>query len=224
MTRSVLLFVTLLCFSACIDSSLTPVTLELRAEAQGEARFDGRDGWQVELTTATLVFGPLYLCPAPQAGDLCDIARAEFLEAATIDALATSAQPLGQLAGVSGVVRSAMWEYGRPWSIAATEAQPLAPGESSLHVVGVARLGAEERPFDLRIDIEPARAGVVSVRAAELFNTTLTDGQTVVVETDVEAWFAGVDWSLFTEDEEQARQALSSALVLSARPTLRIEP
>ncbi|MFT5358133.1 MAG: hypothetical protein ACI9KE_005370 [Polyangiales bacterium] len=223
MTKKLLCGLALLCAS-CIDSSLSPVTLELRAEARGEARFEARDGWQVELTTATLLFGPLYLCPAPQAGDLCDIARAEFLEAATIDALATGAQPLGQLAGVSGVVRSAMWEYGRPWPIAATEAQPLVPGESSLHIVGVARRGIEEEPFDLRIEIEPSRAGVVSVRAAELFNTALVDGQSVVVETDVEAWLQGVDWSLFSEDEEQARQALISALVLSARPTLRIEP
>lgn len=218
------LFIACLCLVSCIDTSLSPVTLEFRAEARGESSFEGRDGWQVELTTARLLFGPLYLCPAPQSGDLCDIARAEFLDVATIDALASDSQSLGELAGVSGVTRSAMWEYGRPWPIAAAAVQPLS-ADSSLHVVGVARRDGEERPFDLRIDIEPARPGVVSVRAAELFNIVLTDEQSVVVETDVEAWFAGVDWSLFgEEDEEQARRALSSALVVSARPTIRIEP
>lgn len=223
MMKKLVPLIALGCLTACIDPSLTPVTVELVAEAQGQARFEARDGWEVELTTATLLFGPLYLCPADQAGDLCDIARAEFLDAATIDALATGTQPLGELAGVSGVVRSAMWEYGRSWPIAAISVQPLSPGESSLHVVGVARRGEDELPFDLRVDIEPSRAGIVTVRAAELFDTALTEGQSVVVETRVEDWFAGVDWTLFSDSEAQARQALTSALVLSARPRLRLE-
>lgn len=71
-----------------------------------------QDDLSVELMSAQLAFGPLYLCAGERAGDLCETARLEWLETTVIDGLASIPREVGRLKGLSGQVRSWMFDLG----------------------------------------------------------------------------------------------------------------
>lgn len=218
-----LCLVALSALTGCIESGAVPVSIGLFVRGADVASFEGRDGWQVELEVAELLYGPLYLCAGQQAGDLCDAARAEFLETVRIDALDPAPRSIGTLEGLSGTVRSAMWDYGRPWPLSASAPLMTAEG-ASVRVVGVARRGLDEVPFDTSLNLEPSRAGVILVRASELFEEELSGDRTLTVTTDPSRWLDEVRWEdvvdgAFQADSQPAR-ALANALTTRARPVL----
>lgn len=221
--------------AACAVDPLGTVDGELLVAGSGTTSFEGRDGWQVELSVAELTFGPLYLCAGTSSGDLCETARGEFLDVVTIDALNATPVSAGPFYGLSGDVRSAMWSYGTTWELhkARPEAIVDAP---SLRVAGVARRAGEEVHFQSELTLEPTLPGQVLVRASQLFEHPLEDGDRLLVQGDAEAWFAGVNFSAlvgqpsspeapigFTPDD-QAWRSLSNALRTRARPSLQFQP
>ena len=66
----------------------------------------------VTIDRADLAFGPLYLCAGATAGDLCDTARFEWLDSAVVDTTLSDPVKVGELSGVTGTVRSWMYDLG----------------------------------------------------------------------------------------------------------------
>ena len=73
---------------------------------------EARGGVRLNISRAELAFGALYLCAGASAGDLCESARLEWLGSALIDTLDASPQEVGALTGVTGPVRSWMYDLG----------------------------------------------------------------------------------------------------------------
>ena len=70
------------------------------------------DEGRFKVERADLAFGPLYLCSGLQAGHLCETARLEYLDSQVIDLLNEQEVSLGKLTGMSGLVRSWMYDLG----------------------------------------------------------------------------------------------------------------
>ena len=219
MRRVLPLFALLL--ASCIDTGVGLVERPLAVEVVSGTTFDGRDGFDITLDVAELAFGPFYLCPAPQAGDLCDLARAESLDTVIIDATESGTREIGVLQGTSGTVRSAMWSYGRTWPLTASTPE----GPTSLRLVGSASRDDLSVPFDWSIDLDPVLAGQVLIRAASSIDADLGAPGTLVVTVDASTWMDGIDWNAVSEgDDSQALRSLRTALTTRAVLPIRYAP
>src|SRR5690606_2863629 len=115
----------------------------------------GKAGAQIELDRAELAFGPIYLCAGAQAGELCDTAQLEWLDAVVIDALDPAPVEAGRLRGREGTVRSWMFDLGvvslltqkNPLVLAAAEQL----GGASLRIEGRAELDGVVLPFAVAV-------------------------------------------------------------------------
>lgn len=171
----------------------------------------GKDGVQIELSSAELAFGPLYLCAGAQAGELCETARLEWLDSAVVDALDPAAAEVGALEGVSGTVRSWMYDVG--YSSLLTEEAPLrldAATEldgASVRLVGVATVGELALPFRAAVVVqaeEGTEAGVPLVRSSadSGFDHEVEAGEAgLLVRFDAAPWIAEIDFNAYVGSE-----------------------
>ncbi|MGB1698880.1 MAG: hypothetical protein ACPHRO_02925, partial [Nannocystaceae bacterium] len=76
-------------FSAgCLDTGQQRAEVPLSvAGTAGAGTVLTEGGVSLSVDRADLAFGPLYLCPGNTAGDLCDVARMEWLDATVVDTL-----------------------------------------------------------------------------------------------------------------------------------------
>lgn len=122
--RPVLLGTCLIVLIGCTDTGRTFVELPLQARGVDVPTF-AKDGWGIELTRADIGFGPIYICATASANtEFCEAATLEFIGGATIDGLDGNPQPVGQLFGTTGVVRSSFFDYGITWLL--TQSEPVA--------------------------------------------------------------------------------------------------
>ncbi|MEM9072070.1 MAG: hypothetical protein AAGE52_26425 [Myxococcota bacterium] len=229
-------FCAMLLLVGCIDTGLSPVEPEL--VVQGSAvpeSFEVRDGWVVELRRADLAFGPLYLCAGAQAGDLCEVARGEFLRSITIDALDPEPRSIGTFPALDGPTRSAMWDYGYTWDLTEQMPAPTEAGEelqASVVLEGTARRDDDVVDFLAEVVIAPNREGLVIVRAPNAFEHSIDDNDRLVVSVDPEGWLSGVRFddlvdaerpdgqpATFSEDGQPWR-SVSNALTTREQPSL----
>lgn len=217
--KSALLFSCLL-LGSCLDTGTKLV--EFRVEASGSnARFQNDFGWQIELSEAELLFGPLVLCPGVTAGDLCTTARGEMLSVAQVDLLDESTREIARGAGLEGSVGSAMWDYGRPWRL--SDSEPEANG-TSLIISGIAQQGDTSVPFSVSYNADSAGAGIVLVRVSGSPEGELSESTIAHVQFDVQGWLRRVhfdDDDLF-EDDSRSIRALRNAMLVGARPRLEL--
>jgi hypothetical protein len=195
------------------------------------------NGWTIELQQAALAFGPMYLCAGYQAGALCETARAEWLESAIVDVLSPEAQLVGSLHGVSGPVRSWMYDLGITSLL--TQQQPLVSAAAqslagrSARLAGVARKEQQVLPFVLELAVQQAEAtelGVSVVRksGSDAFEHELSgNDQGLTVRFAAQPWVRDIDFDALTssptpaaplEPDSQALRALRGALVAGERP------
>lgn len=221
-----------------IDTGTERVEATLQVRGTDASTFEGRDGWQVELSTAELAFGPVYLCSGVQAGDLCESSRGELLEAVIIDALDPDVHELATFEALDGPVRSAMWDYGITWGLPQVDAQPSPAAEAlggSVYLEGVARREDVELPFVATIPLRPNLEGRTLVRAADLFEHELSEGDVLEVSVDPSQWLAQVRFedlvgahsvsspAHFAPDTQPWR-SVSNALTTRAKPRLTWNP
>jgi hypothetical protein len=215
----------------CLDTGRERVSIPLRVAGVAPTAVAGAGGWTITLASAELAFGPLYLCAGEQAGALCETARLEWTESIVVDALDPEPRVAGALQGVSGPVRSWMYDLGitslltqqRPAALAAA----LELGENSVRLSGVARRAERELPFELALPIqqdEAAELGACVVRksTSDPFVHEITgDEIALTVRFDPRPWLLEVDIDALTEDpaSAQAKRALRNALVAGARPS-----
>lgn len=226
---------------SCGCTTAGPREVALRLEVAGvalEAPFEGRDGWQIALERADVAFGPLYLCSGGQAGELCDTARAEWLESVVVDGLDPEPRVAGVLAGTSGPVRS--WMYDHAITSLLTQPQPLvlaaseALGGSSVVLAGTAERDGITADFFAEIAIqqeEETERGVPVVRksTSDSFEHELTGSErALVVRFDPKSWLRGVDFSAAVaegvtdvsfEPDSQGFRSIRNDVVAGPRPT-----
>lgn len=223
---------------ACLDTGQAELSIPLLVAGTSVAEpIAASNGWLIELQQAQLAFGPLYLCAGYQAGGLCETARAEWLDSTVVDALAADAVPAGVLHGVSGPVRSWMYDLGitslltqqRPVALGA--AQSL--GGNSVRLAGVARKEARALSFLLELPVQQEEAtelGVSLVRksSSDAFEQELRGDEALTVRFAPHGWVRDLDFDALASSaasetatlapESQAERALRSALVAGERP------
>lgn len=217
--------------SGCLDTGRERVSLPLRVAGVTPSPVAGAAGWTITLDGAELAFGPLYLCAGEQAGALCDTARLEWTGSALVDALDPEPRVAGALEGVSGPVRSWMYDLGitslltqqRPTALAAA----IELGENSVRLSGVARRDERALPFSLVLPIQQDEATelgacVVRKSASDPFEHEVAgDDTALTVRFDPAPWVREIDFDALAEDalDDQAQRAVRNAIVAGARPS-----
>lgn len=201
-----------LALAGCAATGQEDVTVPLFVGGTAiEAPIEGRDAASIVLQRAELAFGPLYLCAGTQAGDLCETARLEWLDAVVVDALDPEAHEIGELDGISGPVRS--WMYDLGFASLLTEPEPLALpatdalGRASVRIEGIATVGAIALPFSASVRVraeEETEAGVPIVRKStgDAFEHDVQPGDPgLLVRFDPAAWVADIDFATLVSNE-----------------------
>jgi|GEM_PF-626457 len=200
---------------ACAPSNQEAVTLRLLATGSDvPPLLSVSPTTELELESAQLAFGPFYLCASKTAGELCDTARAEWLNSQIIDLLDQREQSLGQLAGVSGSVASYMFDLGI--SSLLTHDDPvqleaaLTLGGASLALTGRALIEGQSVPFRLNLPISQTGAENVGIpvvlsSAGALTEHALTNSdESLSLQFSLEPWLEGIDLSPYVEDKSCA--------------------
>ncbi len=225
-----------LSLSACVEAGQARVEVPLfLAGTQLEAPLMTVGDVEVQLDRADLAFGPLYLCAGATAGELCDTARLEWLDAAVVDTLAPDAVQVGALTGVSGPVRSWMYDLGISSQLTRDEPFVLdaaaALGGASFVVEGRAEVGGAQLSFRASVPVRQTgdtELGVPVIRksAAQRFEHELLAGERgLLLRFDARAWLQGVDLRPYAGQTEvtlapdsEAYRSLRNALFVSGRP------
>lgn len=143
--------------SSCIDMVQEPVEFPLLLAGTPQTQIT-LPGGQIELSSAQVAFGPLYLCAGASAGDLCEVSRAQWLDTAVIDILDPTPRLAGQVVGNSGPVLSWMYDLGISSQLTASKpfvlpaAQRL--GGRSLLLKGRARVEGLDIPFSAAVAVQ----------------------------------------------------------------------
>jgi len=187
--------------AACADTGQAPVTVAATAAGTAPAAIAVGD-YTVTLTRADVGFGPAYFCAGANAdGDQCATAVLELARTVAVDALDPTAQPLGDLDGVTGSIRSAMYDWGVSWLLTRDQpaANPGAPDGHSLVLEGTAVGAAPDAvpfAFTARVDAVPAGLGAPAVRAQRTELELVEDvAITLAVRVDPSAWLAQVPFT-----------------------------
>ncbi len=199
----------------CADNSQQPLRMTLSAAGRDTPQFDiaaGDNNWQVQLERAELAFGPFVLCPGAQAGDLCDIARAEWLGSAVVNVLSPTPQTLGSMAGFSGTTRPWMYDVGITSML--TEDEPVVLAAAAQlddnSVIIEARATRQDGlaiPFRIALPIrqdKETETGVPVIRKSgggdfEHDLSPATAGLTVVF--DAQPWLGSIDFEGLVLDD-----------------------
>lgn len=185
--------------SACGETPGEALSLPWSGKGDGQAAFT-RGAWQVTLERAEVAFGPLYLCAASlPSEDLCESAVVELAEVVTIDALDTASQPLPALRGTTGVVRSALFDYGISWPLTFRSPRPDdgAPGGHSARFEGSATDGSRTFVFSADIDVLPNAPGRLTSGAVTEHTIDATSRLEVVFTPS--QWWQNVDFDALAE-------------------------
>lgn len=157
----------------------------------------------VTIERADLAFGPLFLCAGNTAGGLCETARAEWLQSAVVDTTSDDSMAVGSLAGVTGDVRSFMYDLAissqltRPEPYVLSAAEEL--GDSSFVLEGRALIHGSEIPFSASIPIaqgETTERGVPVIRKgteSTFFHEISGREDRLTIRFDPSTWVSRLD-------------------------------
>lgn len=185
---------------SCGDTGQVPFAHPLSAHAaSGAGEAFEVEGWEIVLTQANVGIGPIYFCASTAASaELCPSAVAEWTEVATIDALDPSTQPLGQISGLTGTVRSVTYDFAISWFATQTDPMPApaAPGGHSIQMTGVATRLADARQIAFAIDLDIASQirGEQAIQAQPVFHRYTGDPVVLDIAVDPRAWWSSVDF------------------------------
>lgn len=207
---------------ACKKAGGVPIELSLGFEGTGPRTFTTVSGWDVELTEARAMIGPLYAYApsdamarwplgasrafahgghSPLEGRLV---RAELLEPRVVDAL--DANPVTRVGGFAGAVDALSLVLG-----------PAEEGPTRGHDVwvrGIARRDGEEVPFEGGLALDDPRLRQVDGIAVEA--GPLSEGARLIVGVDASAWLREADFTGLEGELTEGSQP-HRALYLGAR-------
>jgi hypothetical protein len=169
--------------------------------------------WKVILTEAHLAFGPMYFCDDPEGKD-CGESIAELTTVTEIDLLSPEPQPLGDVKGFAGAIRSADFDYGISWPQAESAPRPHSTLEHSAHFIGTATKGGAQFGFEINVDATPRARGVHAVLVKGVSADIKDSSQTLTLAFDAQAW-----WSMVDFDSHDYSSVLT-AMTTSALPEI----
>lgn len=228
--------------TGCVDSGTNVHEVGLWVNGRADNRFEGRDGWTITLARAELAFGPVTLCPGTSAGEFCESARGEWVDAVVVDALHGEARRVGSVVGTTGPVLSWMYDYGLVSVLTQTDLYETKAAReldgNSVEIEGCADKAEASLCFTLAVRLgqnAEVERGVPVVRVSG--EPGLADfGQTkrFAFGFDPQTWLSGVDFEalgatqtcetdcapLVLDGETQAGRAVQIALAASGRPKL----
>lgn len=197
--------------TGCGESAQRIAEVPLQVAGTNTAELTTDRGVPVELTRAQLAFGPLYVCPGSTAGELCETARLEWLDSAVVELLDARPRSVGTLVGVTGPVRSYMYDLGFSSVLTTDEPLVLAAarelGGASLSLEGRATVDGRSTRFEARVAIRQGaevERGVPVVRksASEAFEHGVRgDEGALLVRFDVRAWLERLDFASWVEEQ-----------------------
>ncbi|MFO0759000.1 MAG: hypothetical protein U0359_21080 [Byssovorax sp.] len=182
--------------TACSGTGQPEVTYQASAQVIPAQNIQAGD-WTVSLTQGTLAFGPAYFCAAASgSADLCETALGELRTIRAIDLTDPSPQPLGEAHGLTGVIRSASYDFGIHWFLTeeAPIADPAAPSGHSATLAGKAQKGNRTVTFTAEVDVIPQFQGQRAVPSAAASATIDQDQVALTVGFDPGAWLSQVDF------------------------------
>lgn len=180
--------------------------------------------WTVTLEQASLLFGPVYFCAAATgAATLCTASIAEIRQVSFVDLLDGDRQPLGEVHGFSGTIRSTSYDHGIHWFVTEAEPKPesLALNGHSAVFAGQAQRGGQTITFSAYIDMLPSLQGERAVTRVLTPVTVENENITLDVKFDVTQWLASIDFdaaaaagakSIVIEPESKAHSGIVSAI------------
>lgn len=158
----------------------------------------------VAIERADLAFGPLYLCAGNKAGDLCDTARLEWLDTVVVDAASPERMAAGELAGVTGPVRSWMYDLGISSQLSRSRPYVLDAAHeldgASIILEGRAEVEGIELPFSASLPIQQTgdtELGVPVIRKGDTDTFSHDVGPHepgLVVRFDPAGWVKRIDF------------------------------
>jgi len=178
--------------ASCGDTGQDHVTLKL-ATRGSDARSLEVDGATFVLQRAEVAVGPVYFCAAEGADtSLCDAALAELTEVVTVDALAPQSALPQKVHGVTGEVRSAIYDYGVSWFL--TEQAPAPSGSAQHSAVLEGDLSRDGRTlhFVAEIDAVPLTVGASAVHGQHT-RCQLGEVDVLTLVVDPYLWLRPVD-------------------------------
>lgn len=218
--------------SGCVESGRTRVSIPVHGAGSSVHTFTVGDA-TVTLDDARIAWGPAYFCTTPFADvDLCPTALAEVRSAATIDVLDATPQYVGELEGISGTVRSAMFDYGVTWLLPAAEpsVDPGAvDGAHSVHFAGSATRAGVTHRFVVDLDVVSTNSGVSAAHGVPTMHGLASGADALVVRFEPSAILAGADFSeldgasedpVVLDERSSIYQSIVLGLTTSALPAL----
>lgn len=200
-----------LALASCAETGQREVAIPLYVAGADASSVEASGGVSVTLDRADLAFGPLYLCAGTSAGELCDTARLEWLDSVVVDTLSRRAESRGDLGGVTGPVRSFMYDLGLSSLLTRDEPLELPAardlGGVSLRLEGTAEAGGQSLPFVASVAIrqtDETEQGVPVVRKSQtdVFEHEVTgDEPGLLIRFDPRPWVRDIDFFAFVEDE-----------------------
>lgn len=192
-------------FAACGTTPGRVITVMLRARADGSPSFTTATGWDVTVTEARLVLGPVYIL-APRTTALLQLfqmpvalahggadeyatlgIRAEWLDQISLDMLATEPTILGEGNGVAGAIGDAEVDIDPP----GTAISSATHGHQAW-LVGTASMGATMIPFEGGLDI----ADLTIARRVQGIPCSgdVDDGSELTVGVHLHSWLDRMDF------------------------------
>lgn len=199
----------------CVETGRSYVAIPLHGAGVADEPFAAGE-WTVDLERAELGFGPLWLCTTEAASpEHCETAVLELTETVTIDALDPEVRMLATTHGITGTVRSAMWDYGISWLPAAPRARPNdgAPGGHSARFAGAAtHSDGRSFTFTCDLDLPPIMQGAILVPGQRVEAHAIGGSDdALVVRVDPRAWWRRVDLERLAARAEAAGGSVALA-------------
>lgn len=196
--RAAIASLLLLC-CACGDTERTRVSLALGARGVAARRVELSGGAGLTLTRADVAFGPAYLCASEGArAELCEVALAELRGTVVLRALDPARSELGTLDGVTGEVRSSMFDYGISWLLTASTPQPrpetVAQVEGHSAVIeGVLERAGRSLRIRAAIDVAPRARGDAAINGQRTRHEIVGEAESLTLAVDPHAWVDRLD-------------------------------
>ena len=191
--RLVALAVFSLC--GCEDAGRARIEVLLEGAGTGDVTLSGGEA-ALTLTRADVSFGPIYFCASEgAAAELCGAALLEHTETETLEALSSAPESLGKLRGITGSVRSALYDYGISWLATSQSPEPNA-GSAQRHsavLEGVIESAGQRVEFLAEIDVPPRSRGTLAMNGQPARHELTEHTKRLRVVANPVRWFERVD-------------------------------
>lgn len=189
--------------------------------------FESQAGWKIELTDARALVGPVYFYAGEARASLFDTllginsayacaAHSQFSSGETLGQiplqfgvdLLSGETELGQVDGARGTVRSVELHLQDPGAVDAGNDMAEAMTGSTVVLEGTASKDGQSVPFIAEVTL--SEEGTVQIVDSISASAPVEQGSNVMIDIELDRWFAAVDFSSLTEQDGEGRFIVSA--------------